>query len=296
MGGYLYVLPLNGLREVKFMQMTFDEYIINPMGKGSAVMSAAHREVMRMQYQKKFDNILLREKGKLDYRLFTNSANNTYWIYVKVPSETCKDFYYDTLIKFYADESVKGGGKDLFKYKVKFFSNDPAFVYTYAYVFAHNELFIEELSSKMSKEALKEAPQEKNPSGSVGYVKSIYFVYLLMQNRNLNKVSIFEKQAGPLDVKFIMDNVEQADKKIADREEAGRGVSHRKKVVLDKDTAKKVNRMAGGKLTDRAKDRLVVRGKSLNKISNIGRMNNVGNVGKKNNVNIIKPSKSNKKK
>ena len=55
------------------MQMTFEDYINNPMGKGSAVMSAAHREVMRMQYKKKFDNILLREKGKLDYRLFKDS-------------------------------------------------------------------------------------------------------------------------------------------------------------------------------------------------------------------------------
>ena len=58
------------------MEMTFNDYIMNPMGKGSAVMSATHRELMRMQYQKKFDNILLREKGKLDYRLFINSTNN----------------------------------------------------------------------------------------------------------------------------------------------------------------------------------------------------------------------------
>ena len=174
------------------MQMTFEDYINNPMGKGSAVMSAAHREVMRMQYKKKFDNILLREKGKLDYRLFKDSKSNTYWVYVKIPSELCKDFYYDTIIKFYADEKVKGGGKNLFKYYAEFYSNDPAFVYTYAYVFSHNNLFIRELTSKMSKEALRKAPVEKNPTESVGYVKSLYFVYLLMENRNLNKVDIFE--------------------------------------------------------------------------------------------------------
>lgn len=252
------------------MQMTFEDYINNPMGKGSAVMSAAHREVMRMQYKKKFDNILLREKGKIDYRLFKDNKSNTYWIYAKIPSELCKDFYYDTIIKFYADEKVKAGGRDLFKYYAEFYSNDPSFVYTYAYVFSHNNLFIRELSSKMSKEALKKAPKEKNPTESVGYVKSLYFVYLLMQNRNLNKVNIFEKQSDPLDPNFFRTNVMNADQKIAEREEAGRGVSQRKKVVLDDKMARKVTRMAGDKLSDRSRDRLAVKTtKTTKKISNI---------------------------
>ena len=221
------------------MKMTFEDYINNPMGKGSAVMSAAHREVMRMQYKKKFDNILLREKGKIDFRLFKDEKNNTYWIYVKIPSS-------------------------------EFYSNDPAFVYTYAYVFSHNDLFIKELASKMSKEALRRAPKEKNPTESVGYVKSLYFVYLLMENRNLNKTSIFEKQCNPLDPNFFRTNVMPADQKIAEREEAGRGVSQRKKVVLDKQMARKVTKMTGDKMTDRAKDRLAIKTtKRTKKISNV---------------------------
>ena len=252
------------------MQMTFEQYIANPMGKNSAVMSASHREIMRMQYKKKFDNILLREKGNIDFRLFHDDKNNTYWIYVKVPSEVVKNFYYDTVIKFYADETIKDGGKNLFKYYVKFFSNDPAFVYTYAHVFYKNDLFINELSSKMSRQAINTAPKEKNPTESVGYVKSLYFVYLLMQNRNLNKVSIFEKQSSPLDPNFFRNNVEKADNKIKDREEAGKGVSQRKKVVLDKDTMKKVIKIGGDKLSDRSKDRLAIKTtKKVKKISNI---------------------------
>lgn len=250
--------------------MTFEQYIANPMGKGSAVMSAAHREILRAQYKKKFDNILLREKGNMDYRLFYDNKMNTYWIYVKVPSELVKDFYYDTVIKFYADETIKGGGKDLFKYYAQFFSNDPSFVYTYANVFANNNLFIGELRSKMSIQALRDKPVEKNPTNSVGYVKSLYFVYLLMQNRNLNKVSIFEKQCDSLDPKFFMDNVEKADTKISKRIEAGKGVSQRKKVILDSDTMKRVKRMGGKALSDRAKDRLAVKTtKSVKKVSNI---------------------------
>lgn len=279
------------------MQMTFEDYIMNPAGKGSAVMTAAQREMVRAQYKLKFDNILLREKGKIDYRLFKDSKNNEYWVYCKIPSELCKEFYYDTVIKFYADEKVKSGGRDLFKYYARFYSNDPAFVYTYAYVFAHNKLFINELASKMSREALKQKPNEKNPREDIGYVKSIYFVYLLMQNRDLNKVSIFEKQCDPLDMNFILNNVMEADQKIAEREEAGRGVSQRKKVRVNDDMLRKINKVTKGNLSDRAKDRLAVNtNKSVKKISNLGHMNNIGNTGKKNNVNIIKPIQKRKKK
>ena len=279
------------------MQMTFEDYITNPMGKSSAVMTAAHREILRGQYKVKFDNILLREKGKIDYRLFKDSKNNEYWIYCKIPSELCKNFYYDTIIKFSADEKVKSGGRDLFKYYARFYSNDPSFVYTYAYVFAHNNLFINELSSKMSKTALTQSPSEKNPGNNVGYVKSLYFVYLLMENRNLNKVSTFEKQADPLDPNFLMNNVMPADQKIAEREEAGRGVSQRKKVKVDDATLRKINRITKGKLSERAKDRLAVTTtKTVKSISNLGHMNNIGKVGKKNNVNTIQPIQKRKKK
>ena len=279
------------------MQMTFEDYIMNPAGKGSAVMTAPQREMARARYKLKFDNILLREKGKIDYRLFKDSKNNEYWVYCKIPSELCKDFYYDTIIKFHADEKVKSGGRDLFKYYARFYSNDPSFVYTYAYVFAHNKLFINELASKMSREALKQKPNEKNPREDIGYVKSIYFVYLLMQNRDLNKVSIFEKQCDPLDMNFILNNVMEADQKIAEREEAGRGVSQRKKVRVDDDMLRKINKVTKGNLSDKAKDRLAVNTtKRVKKISNIGHMNNIGNAGKKNNVNIIKPIQKRKKK
>lgn len=249
--------------------MIFEQYIANPYGKGSANVSAPVRELMKSRYKYKFDNLMLREKGKMDFRLFYNSKDNTYWIYVKIPSELVKGFYYDTIIKFYAGADVKAGGGDLFKYNAKFYSNDPAFVYTYAYVFNQKELFIEELTFKMSQVALKQAPTEKNPTNSVGYVKSLYFVYLLMQNRTLNKIDNFRKQSEQFDPKFFKENVMPADEKIVAREEAGRGVSQRKKIKVDADTFKKIDKMAGG-LSDKAKDRFAVNTtKRVKSITNI---------------------------
>lgn len=181
------------------MNMTLEQYILNPMGKNNAVLSASAREIMRKTYSKKFDNILLREHGKIEYYLYKHSKNNTYYVYMKIPSEVVKDFYYDVVMKFSANEDVESGGTNLFKYNVQFYSNDPSFVYTYAHVFYKNNLFIKELAPKMSKEALKKEAKEKNPGNNVGYVKALYFAYLVMENRKLYKKSRFEAEAKELD-------------------------------------------------------------------------------------------------
>lgn len=225
--------------------MTFEQYILNPMGKNNAVMSAAVRELTRKSYIAKFDNILLRENGRIQYFAYKDSKSNTYWLYIKVPSEVVKKFYYDVVLKFSANQSTEGAGQDLFKYNVQFFSNDPAFVFTYANVFAKNNLFIKELSKKMSREALKKLPVEKNPSNVVGYVKSLYFAYLVMQNRKLNKVNKFEAEAKPLDFQYLFNQIENADSKIERRQEEGSKISGKKKINVDDTTLDNLRRTAG---------------------------------------------------
>lgn len=228
--------------------MNLDQYILNPLGKKSAVLNATMREFMRTVYSKKFDNVLLKENGKIRYNLFHNPKDNTYWAYIKVPSEVIKNFYYDVLFKFSVPEHNQSES-DLFKYDFKCFSNDPAFVFKFAYVFIQNKLFIEELSSKMSDEAKKEQPTETNPSEEVGYVKSLYFAYLLLQQRGLNKLSRFKSEASPLQPEFLNANIEPADSKVAARIEADKHISHsKKKNVLTQDEYKRVKRMVGGQL------------------------------------------------
>lgn len=224
------------------MEMTLEQYILNPMGKNNAVLNASTREIMRKTYSSKFDNILLREHGKIEYYLYEDSKNNAYWMYAKIPSETVKNFYYDVVLKFTANENVKSAGTDLFKYNVRFYSNDPAFVYTYAHVFSKNDLFIKELSSKMSKQALKKAAVEKNPGNDIGYVKTIYFAYLLMKNRNLNKLNRFKSESKPLDPRLLLSFIEYADTKIEKRQEEGAKVNKRKKTTLDNKSLSKVKK------------------------------------------------------
>ena len=202
------------------MQITFEGYILNPQLKSNAVLNATAREAIRADYTKRFDAIMLREHGKMDYILYKDSKSNIFYAHIKVPSETVDKFYYDTVIKFFADENVKNT-EDLFKYNIQVFSNDPAFVYTYAYVFKENDLFINSLAPKMARKAIKQSPNERNPYKQVGYVKSLYFAYLIMKAKGLNKKSTFEADAKRFSLIALMREIEKADKKIEDREAEG---------------------------------------------------------------------------
>ena len=263
--------------------MTFEEYIKNPMGKDNAVLNNISREAMRTVYTNKFDNILLRENNKITYYLAHDASNNIYWAYFKIPSETVKKFYYDVVVKFTADQKIKGAGRDLFKYNVRFYSNDPSFVFSYAYVFNKNDMFIPELSKKMSKEALKSKPKEKNKKELVGYVKTLYFAYLLMENRSLNKTSRFEAETLTMKEFFHhLKKIVPADDMIQNRQERGKGVSKRKKISIDQKTARRIEKITGNVIND---ERFKVAG--TKKTSIISNTNSV----KKNNKFGVRKSK-----
>ena len=125
------------------MDMTFLDYINNPMGRDNAVMS--NREMYRNHYMNKFNALMVRERGKFDYTLYKDKDN--FIIHIKVPSETVKDFYYDVVIYFYPKDKAVLSQKVLDRYHVKFYSNDPSFVYTFAYAFEKNKLFFEDRKS-----------------------------------------------------------------------------------------------------------------------------------------------------
>ena len=200
------------------MEMSFRQYIDNPMGKRNAVFS--QRELFKKLYTEKFDKVFLREAGKINFVLYIDKKKDQYIAHIKVPSETVKDFYYDAVILFYTNDAEKHSSPSLQDYNIKFFSNDPAFVFTYLHVFLKNDLLIEDLKSKCSKMAIKKFPKEKNPYGVPGYSKILYFAFLFMKMKNLFAKTAYQN-GTQYSAKKLAANVEHSDKKIADRQEAG---------------------------------------------------------------------------
>lgn len=201
------------------MEMTFQQYIDNPMGKKNAVFS--QRGMYKNLYTEKFDKVFLREAGKINFTLYIDRKHDKYIAHIKVPSETVKDFYYDAVIMFYTNDAGIRSSNNLQNYYVKFFSNDPAFVFTYLRVFLKNDLFIEDLKSRASKLALKKDPDIKNPYQVPGYSKILYFAFLFMKNKNLFSKSMYTSYGEKYDPKTLAKNVEDTDTKIAKRQEAG---------------------------------------------------------------------------
>ena len=198
------------------MKITFTQYINNPLGDKSSVIT--NRGMYQKMYRDKLDKILLREGGKVKYSLYTGKEN--YYIHFKIPSEVVDKFYYDTIIEFYQPDPIKAKSDSLRDYYVKFYSNDPAFVYTFAHAFIKNNLFIEDLTSKMSKEAVKNVAKEKNPKNLVGYVKSLFFAYLLIGDYGLFSKTLYNHNAEKYDKSKLLRLIDHADDKIKARQEA----------------------------------------------------------------------------
>lgn len=206
--------------------MTFQQYIDNPLGKKSAVFS--QREMYKELYTKKYGAVLLRENGSFTTRMYLDSKRDRYFMHMKVPSEIVEKFYYDVVIEFYPIDGTNTTQNDLTNYGVRFFSNDPSFAFTYEYVFAKNDLFIKELKPKASKIALKTKPDERNPYQIPGYVKSLYFCYLHMKSRSLFNKTHWKQYAIEFSTTKLLANVENTDKKVADRQRLGQKVAKKK--------------------------------------------------------------------
>lgn len=216
------------------MQISLEQYIQNPQLKSNAVLNATAREAVRQDYTKRFDGILVRERGNINYKLYEDKKNNVFYAHFKIPSETVDKFYYDVVIKFFADENIKNT-EDLMNYNIQVFSNDPAFVYTYAFSFMEHDLFIQSLAPKMSKKALKKTPDEKNPYHQIGYVKTIYFAYLWMKNKGLNKLNRFKTESSRFSLVALMADIEKADNKIEERQAEGEKQSKKKSAEKKKE-------------------------------------------------------------
>lgn len=198
--------------------MSFDKYIDNPSG-GATVIT--NRGMYKDLYKSKFDKVLLRESGKIEWKAYySNDGQDSYYIYMKIPSEVIEQFYYDVVIRLYTTENSKKSNASLREYAVEFYSNDPAFVYTFAHAFSRNRLFIKDLESKMSGSALRNVANIKNPKDNVWYVKSLYFAYLTMERYNLFTRSVLNQTGSKYNKRELLSKITHASDKVEARQNA----------------------------------------------------------------------------
>lgn len=190
------------------------------------VMTSSNAKMYREMYVKKLDSILVRENNNIQIFLFIDKNQDRYIIYLKIPSESQKKFYYDVVIEFSGGDKNKASLDD---YNVRFYSNEPRFCYVFCYAYAQHDLFFKDLTSKMSKQALTKSAVNTNPNNQIGYCKSIYFAYLIMQQRGLFDKAKWREFAKEYHKNNLLDIVEHASVKEVNRQQAEKDAKEDKK-------------------------------------------------------------------
>ena len=223
------------------MEMTFQQYIDNPLGKRNAVFS--QRDMYRNLYTDKYNKLVLREAGKIVSSLYIDKKTNRYIIHVKVPSESVKNYYYDAVVCFYTNDPAIAASGSLDGYSVKFFSNDPAFVFTYLRAFLKHDLFFEDCKPKASKQALENDPTTTNPYELPGYSKILYFTYLYMKSKNLFQKHMFVNFGESYTKTKLLNNIEHTDVKLSKGKELRSMQAKEAAKVRKMERANKLNTM-----------------------------------------------------
>lgn len=197
------------------LKYTFQDYMNNPSGKGSAVNSigkdteAFEKELLSLESR----------NGPSKYTVYRNSKSGgkiVYYIHFQIPSST-KDFFNDVVVEFNQDSADGSGVRHIKNYTVKFFSNDSNFIYTYAYTFKTHGLLISELEGHLPFRCLIQKPVMRNPDNAMGYNKSICFAYIIMVKHDLFNKDTLSRIAKSFGINKLSSEIPKFDKKNQER-------------------------------------------------------------------------------
>lgn len=172
--------------------MTYRQYLINPTGPYSSFFGK--RESIKKDLENRFYKLLAKTPKK-DFDCKIYKEKDSYYFHIKIPSEEFDNIFYDVIIKLSPPDSVALNEGSLYSYKLSFFSNSPAFVYTYAYISKKDKVLIPFMEHKLSTVALTTPPKVRNPIEIYGFEKSIYFSLLYIQYKNYHIKSMINSKS-----------------------------------------------------------------------------------------------------
>jgi hypothetical protein len=190
------------------IKINIRQYIDNPY-RGSSFL--ASRKMIKQGLNVSFIKILQRFRTQF-FAVPYVYDNGDVLFHVRVPSEEhdVNKLYYDVLFYIENDPSKRYSMRD-----IKMFSNSPSFVFTYAYVYYHDDLMIDKFADKLPMLALTKPPEIRNPVESLGYEKSTYIAarYLLdgfcLTDDYINK---YKKKMTPLEEMNLSVAIADAEK------------------------------------------------------------------------------------
>ena len=194
-------------------KITFDNWIKNPTG--ARPMMVQQREMAKQIYTDKYNKMMLASAGAMNYTLWKSQKGDRFIIFFTIPSESTQKIFYDVAVEFYTRDTIETQKNILNGYYVRFFSNDPNFTFTFAYVYNKQGLIIQDLKKKLSAQSITDKPKVTNPNKVVGWVKVFYFAYLYMVDHGLfNKLNWLNAYTLQSQLKTCISKVMDAQKKL----------------------------------------------------------------------------------
>ena len=257
--------------EIPRREFTVSSFLSNPTGDAGTNTQA--RKLVLTDMEKKLYG--LESMGKLFKPQFFK-AGTSLFAKVTVPSETFDTFGYDVIIEF---EEYSSDTTTLNSNLIRFFSNSPSFVYTYAHVFKEFGILVEPLIKRYPTAVFKEIPDTRNPSFMTFYEKSITMALLYLRNHDLLSKRKYSSMIKNIPLAKLKDYVaasedKELEYKMHQQAEAKHRKAEKEKRKLERDVADKAKK--DSKLPKSSKMQKSVNSKVSNKVTGrtVGKVNN----------------------
>lgn len=191
------------------MTLSINQYINNPLGKGSA---AGSLRIVKNEYDARYE-ALLDIHEKFQTHIYNN--RNAYYFHLLIPSETTPDLYYDIVIKI--DRSFQSKDANFLNWPMKAISNSPSFVFTFANTFKRNKMLIDELRGMLPSQAVKELAEVRNPHRLLGLEKSIYYACRYIKD-NFVSIDDVDRFSSKLNLRELLKELKEFSEIMKDKE------------------------------------------------------------------------------
>lgn len=220
--------------------MILKDFLSNPVGKGDASVNASLiTGSLDIKYNAVYNSGSDREK--IEVQCFHQPNKDIYWIWFIIPSETGRGNSYDVVYKFSNPDPKVRTALSISKFDIQIFANSPSFAYTYAYVYAHNDLLIPELSSKLGSTFIKKSPDTRNRNQNILFDKYVYFGAKHIMTLKLLNRTVIDIKSKKFDVKYLTSNVRSLTKIMDDYHIAEEKQRQKKIPSKKKENTKKSN-------------------------------------------------------
>lgn len=157
----------------------------------------------RMEYKGRYD-LLIKKIPKFDVQIYVISDTKICYL-VTVPSEMRLNKY-SVLIML---ENLDHDDNISNWYVRSVFSNNPAFVYSFGYVYFHSNLSFKFLSNKYDPEILRYRPAKLNPKEDTGFDHSVHHAirYLLDHKKDFFDYTYINDKSLPYDERQIASQI-----------------------------------------------------------------------------------------